>query len=635
MIAVAGIALWLSGLAGPGAASTAASSATTSQSEGSSDAQELERRFAPLPAELRPYVHVVDLPFSKDLTPYRKGARSQRVVDVLQKEEVTQARGYLGTGVSVVVLLDEMPFAHFAAIGLGTWTHSPRRTRFSGLNAVPDAVAIRQPNPTQVAPTIVFRRGRYLVMVAAETNTPSVHLATVRQIELDFATRQAAYLPAGTTDPYFFPATGRAVFTAFVLTTGLCLIAVGLARLRARRHRLRVPPVDNSPAIANRGAVDVVSAAAARLRHRGVELVALQIVAVDLLALGALGFLGVFASFPDWISALLVAAGLVGGIGLTNRRRRQELAAIGPATRPLRPGLPLLAGAALGTIALITLVAGFALLAYGVADLAFGPALRTLELSVNADASPNRISIAVALLGMILIVAGAMLFRIARMRARRGAQKLRKRDHRSPILYLRSFEDDNLSIAVVPSARRPFLELLRLRGTDPFEEAIAWELEPYGPVVAVGRPGRSLASLGAAREYLPDERWREEVAQRMTGARAIVIVIGETPGLQWELDHVATAQYLKKTIFVIPPIADENVRRRWDFTSNALHAAGPSSLALPTDPARALTATYETKTTWRVTTADVRDESTYRAAIDQAMLSITADVPAERARTSS
>ena len=56
---------------------------------------------------------------------------------------------------------------------------------------------------------------------------------------------------------------------------------------------------------------------------------------------------------------------------------------------------------------------------------------------------------------------------------------------------------------------------------------MAWELNGYGPVVAVGRPGRSLASLGAAREHLPDATWREQVAARMDQAGTIVVATGE------------------------------------------------------------------------------------------------------------
>ena len=99
-------------------------------------------------------------------------------------------------------------------------------------------------------------------------------------------------------------------------------------------------------------------------------------------------------------------------------------------------------------------------------------------------------------------------------------------DDRSPLLYLRSFSDDRVQLATIVSARRPFLELFSVRGADPFEESLAWELCTYGPVVAVARPGGPAASLGAAREYLPDATWQEQVGERMADAAAIVGAAG-------------------------------------------------------------------------------------------------------------
>jgi hypothetical protein len=219
----------------------------------------------------------------------------------------------------------------------------------------------------------------------------------------------------------------------------------------------------------------------------------------------------------------------------------------------------------------------------------------------------------------VLVAVGGIAFRLARMLARAHAQELRQRDQRPAILYLRSFEDDRLSVATVISARRPFFELFRVRGTDPFEETITWELAPYGPVIAVGRPGKSLASLGAAREYLPDDRWQIEVAELMRDARAIVMTIGATEGLRWEVERVAAAHHVGKTIFVFPPADEAMLHDRWQFTADALQAAGVDAAALPVDVGSVLTAVLDAAGSWRVTVSETRDEATYRAAIDRSV----------------
>jgi len=162
-------------------------------------------------------------------------------------------------------------------------------------------------------------------------------------------------------------------------------------------------------------------------------------------------------------------------------------------------------------------------------------------------------------------------------------------------------------------------ELFSLRGTDPFEESVAWELNSYGPVVAVGRPGRSLASLGAAREHLSDETWRDQVGVRMHEAGIIAIAIGETDGLVWEINHVVANGHIPKTFFVFPPVAPAAIDRRWDQTAAALIAAGQAVGTLPVPPSLVHTVRLDPDGSARVTYAHRRDEATYRTAVDFAV----------------
>jgi hypothetical protein len=602
--------------------SAGATTVAGARSDPSTAAAEVDRMFAPLPASMQSRYLTATETLPNNVGALRAEARSQQVVDVLEADDVSRVRLYAGA-VTVAVVLERMPFEHIAAVALGTWAHSPEKTRVPGLAHVPGAVAVRPAKPNgQLSPAVVFRRGRYYVTVEV-TGNPGDDMRTLDHVALDFATRQAAFLPPGPSTPYFFPSTTRAVFIALALTTAVCLFAIGLGRLRARRHRHRLAVPEAVSGAGPDARIADVSAVAAHLRRSGLWLLAAQILAIDVLVLGVLGLFRVFASFPDWASVLLIAGGLLGGIVITRRQQRREHKALGSATAGWRPTRPAPRGVAVGAVALVALIGGFALLAFGAADLAFGPSLRTLELSLSADTAPNNVSVVLALLGVVLIVAGGMAFRLARMWARAGAQQLRTRDQRPAILYLRSFEDDRLSLPTVWSARRPFLELFRLRGSEPFEEAVAWELEPYGPVVAVGRPGRSLASLGAAREYLPQERWRDEVAERMATAHAIVITLGDTEGLAWELGQIITAQHLSKTIFVFPPMTREALLHRWTFMDRVLTTAGVDPIRLPVDPASAFTATFDPVGGWSVTVADVRDESTYRGALDQSMRWLT------------
>ena len=308
-------------------------------------------------------------------------------------------------------------------------------------------------------------------------------------------------------------------------------------------------------------------------------MLAAQIAAIDAVVVGALITLGAI-DLPFWMGVALAATGVVGALAVTGVAARRELAASGGggATRRGRWGAPL--GTAAGVAATALLVAGLTLAASGLADLVFGPSIGGLERAAALHVAPSDLRTITLVAGLVLLVVGGIAVRLARMWSRASATRLRQLDQRPPILYLRSFHDDALPLPSVVSARRPFLELFVPRGSDPFEEAVAWELAPYGPVVAVGRPGRSLASLGAARDHLADDEWQAGVIERMAAARAIVIAIGATRGLHWEIGAIVANHHLAKTIFLFPPTDLTAHHERWRSTTGALavpaRSCGPS-----------------------------------------------------------
>ena len=468
-----------------------------------------------------------------------------------------------------------------------------------------------------------FRRGDHFVMIQSTPSDPSAEAAAADAL-IDLATRQAALLPDGDSDPYFFPSRTAAVATAVGVTTAVCLVIAGtgwIAVLRSRRRR----PTTAAPAP---DVVDV-SPAASRRRSGSVVLTAVQIVAVNAVVVGLLFAID---GVELW-SAAMVAAGAALGVFFTSWRAKAELRRVGSR----RAGSRVLAvsgrAVATGLAAGVCLVGGTAMVANGLESLAFGPTLRRLERSVQLGISPQTISAVVAVGGVVLLLLGGVLLRSARRHLRASAARVRAADRRPPVLYLRSFEDDDdLRVATLTTPRRPFLELLRLRGSDPFEEALAWELAPHGPVVAVGRPGRSLATLGAARDHLPDDEWRDGVIDRMADAAAIVVVIAATDGLAWEVGEIARDGHLGKTVFVFPPTADEELRRRWQFVDGVLDGLGVRNAPFPTDTAAPLTANLLPSGFWHLTVAAYRDEASYCAAIDVAMTVATVPAPEGRHR---
>jgi hypothetical protein len=114
------------------------------------------------------------------------------------------------------------------------------------------------------------------------------------------------------------------------------------------------------------------------------------------------------------------------------------------------------------------------------------------------------------------------------------AEQLLARDPRLPVVLLRSFKDDDLTVPR-KRYRKSALEWI----PDPtVESGLARLLDSIGPVIAIGRPGEALQKLGSARAYVANAEWRQRIAEWMQMSRLVVMLVHHsTPGTHWELDY--------------------------------------------------------------------------------------------------
>lgn len=149
------------------------------------------------------------------------------------------------------------------------------------------------------------------------------------------------------------------------------------------------------------------------------------------------------------------------------------------------------------------------------------------------------------------------LFRHGR-RKRGGSIETFDFDSNAPfIVYLRSFNDDILTA----KERDTFLKPGQTE-----EMSIISILDDIAPVIAIGRPGEKYLPEGASRLYVSDEEWQETVTDLVSKAEFIVLRIGETEGLMWEVELCLKLIDLRKLLFIIPAsknkTAVENLYRR-------------------------------------------------------------------------
>ena len=146
------------------------------------------------------------------------------------------------------------------------------------------------------------------------------------------------------------------------------------------------------------------------------------------------------------------------------------------------------------------------------------------------------------MLSLALAVVGWRVWRRSRRHETISADEAMALDPRPPVLYLRSFRDDGETF--VDDAYGGGAWLLRAMRLGSAEEKMVPILSQLGPVIAIGKPGEPLPELGAARLYVDHRDWQQRVLELMQQASLVVVRVGASPGVLWEIDQALS---------VVPP----------------------------------------------------------------------------------
>jgi DNA-binding transcriptional regulator YhcF (GntR family) len=155
---------------------------------------------------------------------------------------------------------------------------------------------------------------------------------------------------------------------------------------------------------------------------------------------------------------------------------------------------------------------------------------------------------------LLVLISGFALYEIGHLAVSVGRRRVdvRGRQHLSPILsspdqlagkpfvlYLRSFSNDSdmrrIEWIGIGDEKDLLINLRHSWRTD--EEQLVAALQPVGQVVALGHPGEQLPMAGARRLYCTQEAWQDTVVYLMERARLVVLWVGTSSGLMWELSQ--------------------------------------------------------------------------------------------------
>ena len=164
-----------------------------------------------------------------------------------------------------------------------------------------------------------------------------------------------------------------------------------------------------------------------------------------------------------------------------------------------------------------------------------------MVLQFVPDSELNEAMLMIDFFLVIMIIGGAFLFWRGRQYAAKAIAERVIYDSIPDVLYLRAFKTDPSILGYV------FSSLLTARlfsGMLSEEEQLSEVLNPFGDLVAIGKPSETLPTPGAARMYASGSEWKKVVTEQMQAARLVVIRADISESLQWEI---------KKAIQVLNP----------------------------------------------------------------------------------
>lgn len=100
--------------------------------------------------------------------------------------------------------------------------------------------------------------------------------------------------------------------------------------------------------------------------------------------------------------------------------------------------------------------------------------------------------------------------------------------------------------------------------------------------IAIGKPGETPPSLGAARSYLSDDEWRAQVLEWMRRAGLVAVIAGARRWVSWELEQLTAQGRLDRLLLLFPPpVGDADADERRRRVRSALESGGSRELAAP------------------------------------------------------
>lgn len=133
------------------------------------------------------------------------------------------------------------------------------------------------------------------------------------------------------------------------------------------------------------------------------------------------------------------------------------------------------------------------------------------------------------------------LYRMGHSLSMKSAFEVVESSTKLPVLLLRSFDLDK---------KRPTLSNSLSLWTD-IQQVVAGSIQKHWsrPVIALGPPGKAHRTFRYAQVFVDGENWQPVVGSLLTACAAVVVFLGSSPGLKWELKEAIRVVQPTRLVF--------------------------------------------------------------------------------------
>ncbi len=164
---------------------------------------------------------------------------------------------------------------------------------------------------------------------------------------------------------------------------------------------------------------------------------------------------------------------------------------------------------------------------------------------------------------IIIIGIGLLFIRKGKQYSVERGEIILEKDSRQPIVYLRTFQDDDLNLTKkqllksIWTSDKNAHKRKNLSKYIPFDvereqRAMARIFQKIGPYVALGKPGETLPELGSLKLYVSNETWQETILKLLQNSRLVIFSAGKSESLRWELKQIVQSVSPLKLLLILP-----------------------------------------------------------------------------------